>query len=124
MPHLVSAPIDPETLPEPSRDISWLKREMTWLEPYPDRLLDEVVSGEDPPDEAIVARETVELAFLVAIQQLPPRQRHARVSSMTCSRPSAQRVTEGRSRYCSIISGHACRRNWCGLVSLRRRPRI
>jgi RNA polymerase sigma-70 factor, ECF subfamily len=75
LPHLVSAPIDPETLPEPSKDISWLKREMTWLEPYPDRLLDEVVSGEDPPDEAIVARETVELAFLVAIQQLPPRQR-------------------------------------------------
>ncbi len=27
------------------------------------------------PDEAIVARETIELAFLVAIQQLPPRQR-------------------------------------------------
>ncbi len=75
LPHLVSAPIDPETLPEPSKDISWLKREMTWLEPYPDRLLDEVVSGEDPPDDAIVARETVELAFLVAIQQLPPRQR-------------------------------------------------
>ncbi|TME79301.1 MAG: sigma-70 family RNA polymerase sigma factor [Chloroflexi bacterium] len=75
LPHLVSAPIDPETLPEPSRDISWVRGEMTWLEPYPDRLLDEVVSGEDPPDEAIVARETVELAFLVAIQQLPPRQR-------------------------------------------------
>jgi RNA polymerase sigma-70 factor (ECF subfamily) len=64
LPHLVSAPIDPETLPER-------------LEPYPDRLLDEVLSGEDPPDEAIVARETVELAFLVAIQQLPPRQRAA-----------------------------------------------
>jgi RNA polymerase sigma-70 factor, ECF subfamily len=75
LPQVVSAPIDPETLPEPSKDISWLKREMTWLEPYPDRLLDEVVSGEDPPDEAIVARETVELAFLVAIQELPPRQR-------------------------------------------------
>jgi RNA polymerase sigma-70 factor, ECF subfamily len=75
LPHLVSAPIEPETLPEPSKDISWLKREMTWLEPYPDRLLDEAVSGEDAPDDAIVAGETVELAFLVAIQQLPPRQR-------------------------------------------------
>jgi RNA polymerase sigma-70 factor, ECF subfamily len=75
LPQVVGAPIDPETLPEPSKDISWLKAEMTWLEPYPDRLLDEVVSSEDPPDEAIVARETVELAFLVAIQELPPRQR-------------------------------------------------
>ena len=75
LPQLVSEPIDPETLPEPSKDISWLKGEMTWLEPYPDRLLDQVVSGEDPLDQAVVARETVELAFLVAIQQLPPRQR-------------------------------------------------
>jgi RNA polymerase sigma-70 factor, ECF subfamily len=75
LPQLVSEPIDPEALPEANRDISWLKGELTCLEPYPDRLLDEVVSGEDPPDEAIVARETVELAFLVAIQQLPPRQR-------------------------------------------------
>ena len=68
LPHLVSEPVDPEVAPEP-------REEVTWLEPYPDRLLDEVVSGEEPPDEAIVARETVELAFLVAIQQLPPRQR-------------------------------------------------
>jgi RNA polymerase sigma-70 factor (ECF subfamily) len=75
LPHLVSKPTDPGGLPEASKDISWLKGEMTWLEPYPDRLLDQVVSGEDSPDEAIVARETVELAFLVAIQQLPPRQR-------------------------------------------------
>ena len=75
LPQLVSEPTDPEALPQPSKDIGWLKGEMTWLEPYPDRLLDQVVSGEDSPDEVIVARETVELAFLVAIQQLPPRQR-------------------------------------------------
>src|SRR6185437_1102771 len=68
LPQLVDEPTDPETTPEPTG-------EMTWLEPYPDRLLNEVVSGDDPLDEAIVARETVELAFLVAIQQLPPRQR-------------------------------------------------
>jgi RNA polymerase sigma-70 factor, ECF subfamily len=68
LPQLVSEPTDPDAIPQPAE-------EMTWLEPYPDRLLDDVVSGDDPPDEAIVARETVELAFLVAIQQLPPRQR-------------------------------------------------
>jgi RNA polymerase sigma-70 factor, ECF subfamily len=68
LPHLVSEPTDPDAGPVRTEEV-------TWLEPYPDLLLDEVVSGEDPPDEAIVARETVELAFLVAIQQLPPRQR-------------------------------------------------
>src|SRR5262249_19271550 len=37
--------------------------EVPWLEPYPDRLLDEVVDGEDAPEVAIVAAETIELAF-------------------------------------------------------------
>lgn len=40
--------------------------ELPWLQPYPDRLL---------PDDLVVARETIEIAFLAAIQLLPPRQR-------------------------------------------------
>jgi RNA polymerase sigma-70 factor (ECF subfamily) len=68
LPHALSEPVDPELIPTQTAEV-------TWLEPYPDRLLDEVIDAEDPPDESIVARETIELAFLVAIQQLPPRQR-------------------------------------------------
>jgi len=49
--------------------------EVPWIGPYPDRLLDEVAPPEDRPDEVAVARETIELAFLAAIQLLPPRQR-------------------------------------------------
>jgi len=49
--------------------------EIDWLDPYPDRLLDEVAVEQPSLDEAIIARETIELAFMVAIQQLPPRQR-------------------------------------------------
>lgn len=45
--------------------------DLPWLQPYPDRLLDE---GPEP-DDAVVARETIQLAFLAAIQHLPPRQR-------------------------------------------------
>ena len=49
--------------------------EISWLQPYPDRLLDEVASTDDGPDAVAVARETIELAFLAALQVLPPRQR-------------------------------------------------
>jgi RNA polymerase sigma-70 factor (ECF subfamily) len=51
--------------------------EVPWLQPYPDRLLDEVAPSEDQPDVAVVERETIELAFLAAMQILPPRQRAA-----------------------------------------------
>jgi RNA polymerase sigma-70 factor (ECF subfamily) len=48
--------------------------EVAWLEPFPDRLLDQT-SPDDEPDAVVVARETIELAFLIAVQVLPPRQR-------------------------------------------------
>jgi RNA polymerase sigma-70 factor (ECF subfamily) len=51
--------------------------EVPWLQPYPDRLLDEVTPSDDQPDAVVVERETIELAFLAAMQVLPPRQRAA-----------------------------------------------
>jgi RNA polymerase sigma-70 factor (ECF subfamily) len=49
--------------------------EVSWLQPYPDRLLEPVAPSRDEPEEMAVSRETIELAFIVAIQHLPPRQR-------------------------------------------------
>jgi len=49
--------------------------EILWLEPYPDDLLEGIAADDDEPDAAIVAKETIELAFLVAIQHVPPRPR-------------------------------------------------
>ena len=51
--------------------------EVPWLQPYPDRLLDEVAPSDEQPDAVVVERETIELAFLAAMQVLPPRQRAA-----------------------------------------------
>ena len=51
--------------------------EVLWLQPYPDDLLDELVADDPGPDAVVVSKETIELAFLVAIQRLPALQRAA-----------------------------------------------
>src|SRR5438132_7753923 len=51
--------------------------EVPWLQPYPDRLLDEIAPSDEEPDAVAVERETIELAFLAAMQLLPPTQRAA-----------------------------------------------
>ena len=45
--------------------------EVTWIEPAPDGL----VVPEGDPAEVVVSRETIRLAFVAALQHLPPRQR-------------------------------------------------
>ena len=47
--------------------------EATWLQPIPDSL----VAAEGDPAELAVTRETIRLAFVAALQHLPPRQRAA-----------------------------------------------
>lgn len=49
--------------------------EIRWLQPYPDRLLEPTAPRDVEPDAAVIANETIELAFLAAVQHLPPLQR-------------------------------------------------
>ena len=56
--------------PEPSR-----LAEVVWLEPYPDVLLDDLPDSAAGPDARYEAREAISLAFVTALQLLPPRQR-------------------------------------------------
>ncbi|HMD26481.1 MAG TPA: RNA polymerase subunit sigma-70, partial [Streptosporangiaceae bacterium] len=57
-------------LPEPTR-----LGEVLWLEPYPDLLLDQLMDAAPGPEARSEAREAVSLAFVTALQLLPPRQR-------------------------------------------------
>jgi RNA polymerase sigma-70 factor (ECF subfamily) len=51
--------------------------EVTWLEPYPDTLLAGLPDTAPGPEARYEAREAISLAFMTAIQLLPPRQRAA-----------------------------------------------
>jgi RNA polymerase sigma-70 factor (ECF subfamily) len=57
-------------LPEPTQH-----GEPVWLQPYPDVLLDDVPDHAPGPESRYEARESIELAFIVALQYLPPWQR-------------------------------------------------
>lgn len=61
LPPQVAPAADPRDPPLPMAVVPW-------LQPYPGRLLERI-----PPDDALVSKETIELAFLAAIQHLAPR---------------------------------------------------
>lgn len=67
-PDLGPATSDPRTDLVPSAEIPW-------LQPYPGHLLEPIAPHDTEPSAHAVSRETVELAYLAAIQHLPPRQR-------------------------------------------------
>ena len=64
--------------------------EVPWLQPYPDGLLDEIAPSDDEPDAVVVERETIELAFLAALQVLPPRQRAALIARDVLGWPASE----------------------------------
>jgi RNA polymerase sigma-70 factor (ECF subfamily) len=49
--------------------------DLPFLQPYPDRLLDEIAPSEEEPEAVVVGRETIALAYVAMIQLLPARQR-------------------------------------------------
>jgi len=49
--------------------------DIPWLQPFPDRLWEPAADRDEEPDAVVVRRETIELAFIAALQHLPPRRR-------------------------------------------------
>ena len=64
-------PWQPESADRTSGGLSSSDPELSWLQPYPDRLLDEIAPGGEQPEAKVVARETIELTFIIAMQLLP-----------------------------------------------------
>lgn len=57
-------------LPEPTRLV-----DPSWLEPFPDILLDGLPESAPGPEATLEQREGIRLAFMTAVHTLPPRQR-------------------------------------------------
>jgi RNA polymerase sigma-70 factor (TIGR02960 family) len=70
MPELPAPPEQPGSPPEPTRLMDPI-----WLEPYPDVLLEGLPDHGADPDTRYASQEAIGLAFVVALQRLPPRQR-------------------------------------------------
>ena len=64
--------------------------DVPWLEPYPDANLEGFADASLNPEARFTARESVQLAFVAAIQQLPPRQRAALMLCDVLGWPSAE----------------------------------
>jgi RNA polymerase sigma-70 factor, ECF subfamily len=80
-------PVDVAPAADPEGDLPPIAADVPWLEPYPDRLVD--------PHELAVARETLEIAFVAAMQHLPPRQR-------------ATLIVRGAAGFSARFSGRRC----------------
>ena len=64
------------SITERAPDDNWQREgEPVQLHPYPDHLLDELAPVTPGPEATIEQHESVELAFVAAVQLLPPRQR-------------------------------------------------
>jgi RNA polymerase sigma-70 factor (ECF subfamily) len=66
-----ATPLPDVTLPEPTG----AGDAPPWLEPYPDVLLDNLVDQRPGPEARYETTEAISLAFITALQLLPPRQR-------------------------------------------------
>lgn len=64
--------------------------EVLWLQPYPDILLEGLADAAPGPEARYEATEAISLAFITALQALPPRQRAALILRDVLGFPTSQ----------------------------------
>jgi RNA polymerase sigma-70 factor (TIGR02960 family) len=67
--HAPAEPTPPFQPPEPTQ-----RSEITWLEPYPDSLLEAIPDTAPGPEARYSQTEAIQLAFVAGLQRMPPRQ--------------------------------------------------
>jgi RNA polymerase sigma-70 factor (ECF subfamily) len=68
LPEALGPPAERPPAGEPATDVAW-------LEPFPDAALAQLPDGAPGPEARYELRESIQLAFVAAVQQLSPRQR-------------------------------------------------
>jgi RNA polymerase sigma-70 factor (ECF subfamily) len=81
----VNSPPPGEDPPEPNGVV-----EVAWLQPYPDILLEGLPDATPGPEARYDATEAISLAFITALQALPPRQRAALILRDVLGFPTSQ----------------------------------
>ena len=82
----------PVNWPPPGVDVPKPSRvgEVIWLQPYPDMLLEGLPDAAPGPEARYEASETISLAFVTALQTLPPRQRAVLILRDVLGFPTSQ----------------------------------
>src|ERR671910_334445 len=86
--------------------------EVAWLQPYPDELLEQLPDRREGPEDVALAKETIELAFIAAIQHLAPLPRAVLVlrDVLGCSAKETAPTPRAWPRSCTRTSASRCRR--------------
>jgi RNA polymerase sigma-70 factor (ECF subfamily) len=80
--------------------------EVPWLQPYPDSRLELSAPSAGQPEAAAITRESIELAFLAALQHLTPRQRAVLILRDVLEWSASETAALVESSVASVNSAH------------------
>jgi RNA polymerase sigma-70 factor (ECF subfamily) len=106
LPQDVASPVTASTDAAQARSEPPRAPEVPWLQPYPDSRLEPAAPADTQPEVAAIARETIELAFLAALQHLPARQRAVLILRDVLDWSAAETASLVEASVASVNSAH------------------